>query len=346
MFQRVIWSVLLLLAGVVFSPADASAEKLKVVTTSADYAYVVGYIGGDFVTVSNIIQGNQDPHQVRPKPSFAQLLAEADILVATGLDLEMWLPSLIDKSGNSRIREGQRGYVAVHYGVDKLEIPTSYDRSAGDVHVFGNPHFHTNPLTMKLVARNIAIGLIKNDSAHESFYKAQVRKFQDEIDERMFGKELVALIGSKTLTKLARKGNLISFLEKKKFKGKLLIEHLGGWMKKALPLRGVKLVSFHKNWTYFAQVFGLDFVGEVEPKPGIPPSAQDVANLVDLMNRDQVKVIFAANYFDENKIRRICQKVSASAVVVPLSVSGEPGVNTYFDLVDLWLNRLLEATGK
>ena len=332
------------MAGLLAGPAAAREGKLNVVTTSADYAFIVEYLAGDKAEVSNIIEPDQDPHGVKAKPSIAQKIAAADLLVATGLDLEMWLPSLIDKAGNEKVREGQDGYVAVQYGLGLLEKPTSLDRSQGDVHVYGNPHFHTSPLNAKVIARNIAIGLIKNDPANEAYYKKRLKDFHTEINQRMFGTKLVKLLGAKTLSKLAESGNLVPFLKKKKVKGKLLIDSLGGWMKKAMPLRGTKVVSYHKNWAYFAGLFGIEMMGEIEPKPGIPPSARDVANIINTMTRNNIKVIFAANYFDENKVKLICEKVGARPIIVPLSTRGEDAAKDYFALIDLWLNRLLEAS--
>jgi len=324
-------------------PLQAKEGKLHVISTSADYAAIAAYVGGDRVEVSHLIHGDQDPHTVRPKPSLAQRLAEADILIATGLDLEMWLPPLVDKSGNARIREGQDGYVAANYGMNLKEVPDSLDRSQGDVHCFGNPHLHTSPINARAVARNITIGLIKNDPEGEKLYKERLGSFRAEIDRRLFGEKLLKLVGSKTLLKLADSGKLVPFLEGKKYRGGKLIDQLDGWMKKAMPLRGMKMVSYHKNWTYFAELFGISFVAEVEPKPGIPPSARDVADLIETMKNNSIRLILAANYFDSNKVERICEKVGATPVVVPLSVGGVKGVDDYFGLVDYWLDSLLAA---
>ncbi len=338
-------TVMGLLAGLLVSATQATAgtKKVAVVTTAADYADIVKHIGGDRVTVRNIARGDEDPHFVRPKPSFAPLIANADLLISTGLDLELWLPPLIDKAGNRKVREGQVGYVAVHYGIKKLEVPKSYDRSEGDVHVMGNPHLHTSPAVVKQIARNIAVGLIKVDGASEAYYKQRLKSFEREIDERLFGRELLDIMGSKVLTKLALRGNLVPFLSKKKYKGKPLIDRLGGWMKKALPLRGKKIVTFHKNWAYFTTLFGIEVIAEVEPKPGIPPSPKDVARLISKMKSHKVDVIFAANYFDTSKVRRICKKIGATPAIVPLSVGGDRRAKNYFKLVDLWIDELLAA---
>ena len=339
------FTLVAVLAGLLTSATGAAADtgKLNVVTTSADYADIAKRIGGDRVEVRHIARGDEDPHFVRPKPSFAPLIARADLLIATGLDLELWLPPLIDKAGNRKVREGQVGYVAVHYGIAKLEVPKSLDRSEGDVHVLGNPHLHTSPAVIKQVARNIAVGLIKVDPDNEADYKQRLAAFEREIDERLFGRELVDILGSAVLTKLALRGNLIPFLEKKRYRGKPLVDRLGGWMKKALPLRGQKVVTYHKNWAYFTTLFGLEVVAEVEPKPGIPPSPKDVARLISKMKNHKVEVIFAANYFDSSKVRRICKKIGATPAIVPLSVGGSARAGNYFELVDLWIDELLRT---
>ncbi len=324
----------------------AAADEIKVLTTSSSYKPIVEFIGGDLVDVDYIIKGYQDPHIVRPKPSLAVKLKETDLLVATGLDLESWLPALQDMSGNKQIMSGQPGYVSVSAGLDIQEKPTSLDRSEGDVHVFGNPHVHTSPLNGKAIAENIAIGLKKVAPEHADLFEANLKKYKAEIDRRLFGEKLIAMLGSKTLCRLAQKGQLIPFLEKKQYKGKPLIAYLGGWMKKALPLRGKKLVAYHKNWTYFANLFGLNIVGYMEPKPGIPPSPGYVVELIEMMKREGIEIVLAANYFDINKVERVTEMTGAEPVVVALAVGGQPEMKTFFDQFDIWIDTLLEAFGE
>ena len=313
------------------------------VTTLPDYAFVVRRIGGDRVEVRAIVEGNQDAHFIRPKPSFVTLVGRADVLVGTGLDLELWLPTVIDKSGNSRVRSGQAGYVAAAHGMRLLEKPVTLSRIEGGVHVYGNPHVTCSPLNMKVAARNIATGLIQNDPEGKAAYQAGLQKFLDEMDQRLFGPELVKLLGGNTLSKLAENGTLISFLEKHRFRDRPLIDSLGGWMKKMQPLRGTRIVTYHKNWIYFLKLFGLEEAGTVEPKPGIPPTPGHVSNLVSLMKKQGIKLVLAASYFDEQKTRTVAERVGASPVIVPVYVGGAPGADDYYQLVDLWIDRLLDA---
>jgi zinc/manganese transport system substrate-binding protein len=319
------------------------SKKLNVVATLPDYAFIAKRIGGERVKVEAIVQGDQDAHFIRPKPSFINIVRGADVLIATGLDLELWLPTVVDKAGNSKVRSGQIGYVAAAQGMDLLEKPVNMSRSEGGVHIYGNPHVTCSPINMKIAAENVATGLIKNDPEGRDSYKANLNKLLEEFDIRLFGKELVGILGSKTLVDMTEKGNIIVFLNNNEYKGKKLVEYLGGWMKEMLPLRGTSIVTYHKNWIYFCKLFGLEEAGTVEPKPGIPPSPRHVNELVEVMKARKIGIILAANYFDEQKIRTVAARVHATPVIVPLYVGGEKGIDDYFVLVDNWVSRLVRA---
>ena len=126
----------------------ASEATIRVVTTQETYAAIARELGGDRVDAKAIVPGNADAHFVKPKPSYAFMLRDADLFVSTGLDLELWAPVLVNKAGNRRIVDGAEGYVSASQGLDLMEKPASMDRSAGDVHVYGNPHITTSPLNM------------------------------------------------------------------------------------------------------------------------------------------------------------------------------------------------------
>jgi len=330
-----------------FTITSACAKPhLNVVTTLPDYASFAKVIGGDRVSVRSIVRGDQDAHFIRPKPSFATALRNADVLVATGLDLELWVQTVIDNSGNGKIRSGQGGYVSASAEMKLLEKPRTLSRAEGGVHIYGNPHVTCSPIQMKVAARNIATGLIKNDPESKEIYLQNLRSLHRQIDERLFGSKLVEMLSGDTLCSLAEQDRLIPFLEEQKFEGRPLTEYLDGWMKKMLPLRGTPIVTYHKNWIYFVRLFGLEEAGTVEPKPGIPPSPKHVANLITLMRERNIGIILAANYFDEQKIRTVAARTNAEAVIVPLYVGGAAGVDDYFELVDYWINGLLKAAEK
>ena len=335
----------LILSGIFYVNNGFCETKipLKVVTTLPDYAVFAREIGKERVSVTNIVRGEQDAHFIRPKPSFVSQVRDADVLISTGLDLELWLPTVINASGNTHVRSGNPGYVSAAHGMHLLEKPQIISRIEGGVHIYGNPHVTVSPLNMKVAARNIATGLIKNDPEGKEIYKENLQQLLDEIDRRLFGEELIRILGSETLCTMAEKGTLIPFLKEQKFRDKPLLDYLDGWMKEMLPLRGKSTVTYHKNWVYFLKLFGLEEVGTIEPKPGIPPSPKHVTSLVELMRSRNIRAILAANYFDEQKVRTVAKRVNADAVIVPLYVGGEAGIDDYFQLLDCWVDRLLTA---
>jgi ABC-type Zn uptake system ZnuABC Zn-binding protein ZnuA len=335
--------ILLALAAIAGAAPEA---KLRVVTTLPDYAVFARRLGGDRVHVEHIVRGDQDAHFIRPKPSFITMVRRADLLVATGLDLEMWLPTVVDKSANHRVRSGERGYVSASQGMPLLQKPGTLSRIEGGLHIYGNPHVTCSPLLMKVAVRNIAVGLARNDPDNRDRYLKEAERVEAELDERLFGKRLLELLGSKALTRLGLSGRLVGFLEKHDYRGKPLTEYAGGWLRKMLPLRSQPIVTYHRNWIYFLTLFGIEEAGTIEPKPGIPPSPRHVAGLTKLMRERKIRLILAANYFDEHKVRSIAESVGAKPVIVPLYVGGVQGIDDYVELVDLWVDSLVRAARK
>ncbi|NOZ95761.1 MAG: zinc ABC transporter substrate-binding protein [Acidobacteria bacterium] len=316
----------------------AALATVHVVTTLQDYAAIARDIGGDRVEAQAIVAGNADPHHIKPKPSYALMLRKADLFVSTGLDLELWAPVLVNKAGNPKIVDGALGYVAAAQGIHLLQKPKSLDRSGGDIHIYGNPHIQTSPLNAMVIARNIATGLCKVDPQGCPVYKKNLAAFDRKIEERLYGKQLIGLLAANTLNGLAANGRLIPFLEQHH-----LMDKLGGWLREGLVFRGQKIICYHKNWAYFSALFGLNVVDYVEAKPGIPPTARHVARLIDVIKKDHVPVLLAANYFERRKPQLIADRTGIIPVIVPTSVRGEPGVDTYFDLIDTWVGRLRDA---
>ncbi|MCP4707669.1 MAG: zinc ABC transporter substrate-binding protein, partial [Planctomycetes bacterium] len=290
--------VVMLAVSAVSLGASLDKDVLTVVTTLPDYAKFVEAIGGDRVKVDNLVLGIQDPHNIRPKPSFVTKVKNADVIISTGLDLEMWLPTLIDTSGNKKVRSGEQGFVAVSHNMVLMDKPDVLTQALGDVHVEGNPHFTCSPLCMRKVAENITTGLIKNDPVGKALFEENLKELLLKIDNHLFGEELVGLFGGDLLVRMAQQGKLIDFLEKNKLQDKPLIGKLGGWLNKLMPMRDQKIVVYHKNWTYFTDLFGIQVAGTIEPKPGIPPSAKHVVELSNMMKNQDVRVVFTANYFD------------------------------------------------
>jgi ABC-type Zn uptake system ZnuABC Zn-binding protein ZnuA len=236
--------------------------------------------------------------------------------------------------------------VAAWPGIELLDVPASVSRAGGDIHIYGNPHIHTDPLNMILIARNILAGLKKVDPARAALFEEREKILEDRIHRRLFGDELVDLLGGDTLARLARGGKLRSFLESKEYprgSGRFLIDRLGGWMEQAAPLHGARIIAYHKNWIYFTERFGLEIAGYVETKPGIPATPRHVEMIMNLIRSEGIRVILSANYFDAAKPRTIADRTESELIVVPLSTRGEEGVDGYEELIDAWIGRLVAA---
>ncbi len=343
MRRRSWFEMVVILALVLPSPAPrgTAQPRVRVVATLTNYGFVAQFIGGPHVDVVSIADGTEDPHFVKPKPSYAVLVQNADLFISTGLDLELWEPALLAKAGNARVMPGSPGYVAAAAGIPLLEVPATASRAEGDIHIYGNPHIYTSPWLMKRVATNIAQGLIRVDSAHRDVYERNLQRFKDEVDRRLFGDALVQMFGGDLLDRLVESGQLISFLQSKTYQGRPLIDRLGGWLKAGLVFRDRKVVCYHKDWVYFATLFGQQIVDYIEPKPGIPPSPQHVAQVIERMQRENVRVLIAAVYFDQGKVRTVAERAGAVPVVIPMGVTAQ--VPTYWDVVDFWVRSIADA---
>ena len=140
-------------------------------------------------------------------------------------------------------------------------------------------------------------------------------------------------------------GSLLRLLGENEFEGRLCPDELGCWLKQAETFRGQEVICYHKNWAYFEERFGLVCAEYVETKPGIPPTPRHVARLIDLMQNEGIGVVFASSYFDGNKVETVARRGDAQAVIVPMYNGARPGLDDYFDVVDLWVGSLAAALG-
>jgi len=319
------------------------ADKVKVVTSLSTYAAIAREIVGDRGDVTSIGGGYDNPHFVEPKPSFVPALASADVFVTTGLDLELWVPALLDKANNPKVTEGGPGYVAAYAGIDLLDVPASYSRSGGDIHVFGNPHIWTGPLNGLQIARNILTGLRRVSPQNAQYFAAREKDFEDRLFRSLYGDDLVKLLGGQTLMDLDKQGKLFDFLTSKQYQGASLMTRLGGWLKEAAPFRGGQMVCYHKEWDYFSREFQVPCVDYIEPKPGIPPTPSHVQEVITEMKERHIPVLLAGNYYDRSQVEEVAARTGAKAVIVAGNVGGAPHVDTYFDLMNLWVSQLAGA---
>lgn len=289
MKRLIVFAALLAAAGSTFG------QKLNVVTTTSDLASITREIGGDRVDVTAIARGYQDPHFVEAKPSFLLLLRKADLIEVVGLELEIgWLPPLLEQSRNPNIRPGNPGYLDLSAGVEILDRPAgAVNRSMGDVHPLGNPHYWIDPGNAVRIAIQISNRLSQLRPNDAAYFAARLNTFKTRMNE-------------------ANKR----------------------WTAMLAPFRGTKVVTYHNSWPNFMRRYGLNVVGFVEPKPGVPPSPSHTYELINLMKQQKVKALLIEPYFDMKTPQSIADRSGAKLLVLYPSVGAKPELDDYFKLFD------------
>jgi zinc/manganese transport system substrate-binding protein len=343
---------LLLASALVLTPAllpgtpsslHGQEQKLQVITSLTTYADIAREIGGDRANVKSIGGGKENPHHIQPTPGLVLEVRRADMLISTGLDLELWLPSLLDRANNPRVASGAPGFVSVSPGIKLMDVPATLSRSEGESHVFGNHHIWTDPANGVVIARNILAGYKRVDPGNAAYYDQRFADWQDRLMRAYAGDELVDLLGADELAALDYAGELWGFLNEQSFEGRPLVDRTGGWLREAMPLRGREVLCYHKMWSYFSRSFGITCAEYIEPRPGIPPTPRHVAQVIERARERNISVILSEAYYDQDQIRMVAARTGATPVVVPLNVDGAPGVDTFFDLLSTWVSELSAA---
>ena len=284
------------------SPASA---QLRVVATTPDLASVAREIGGDKVNVVALAKPTEDPHYVDAKPSHIVTLNRADALIEGGAELELgWLPPLLENSRNSKISAGAPGRIVASDGVKMLEIPTSFDRSKGDVHSLGNPHFMIDPVTVKIIARNIANHFAQIDPKNAATYNGNLTRFNTKLDAKY-----------------------------------------ADWQRQLAPYRGARIVTYHKDFVYLAERFGLTIVDELEPKPGIAPSPAHLAQVIGKMKSANAKVILVQPFQNRKTAETVARQTGAVVLDIAQQPGAVPNTATYFDMMDNLVKTLVGGLG-
>lgn len=262
------------------------------------------------------------------------------MFVQVGMELETgYAPVLIKGANNARILPGAKGWVEVAEVITPLEVPTgTVDRSMGDVHPFGNPHFLLDPLDGLKVARLLAERLSALRPGKKAYFDENLAAFQKKIGVLLVGEKLAAKYDFEKLALLYERGGLGAFL-KEQGEEKLL----GGWLGQLLPHYGAKAVGDHNLWPYFAQRFGIRLVGYLEPKPGVQPSTKYLAEMVNTMKAENVTLLLRSPYFDEKHSRFVADKSGAKVVVMAHQVGCVEGANDYLAMVQYNVLRLAAA---
>lgn len=325
----------------VAQPASARDAKLKIVTTLNYLRYIAQEIGGENVTATALANPRQDPHYVTATPSMNQLCSEADLFIQNGLSLDIWQKNVVEASGNPKIQPGARGHLIATVNIPVKELPTEVSRAWGDIHPQGNPHVWLDPLNVRIVARNIADRLKLLDPDNASYYQARLEQYTYTLDAAMFGEQLLKALGKTGGDILVRKtmnNELDDWLKLRQLETKL-----GGWMKQSEPLRGVKVISYHKTYVYFADRFGLTIAGELEEKPGIPPPPQHRDAMVEQVKREGIKVILNDNFYSREAADYIASKTGARVLTTYIDVGAAPEIDTYQKLITFLIEDILQA---
>ncbi|MBN1129275.1 MAG: zinc ABC transporter substrate-binding protein [Chitinispirillaceae bacterium] len=327
---------LMIVVGFFFA---ATAGPLKVIATFPDLKWAAEQIGGTEVKVEALGKGNQDPHHVDAKPSFMLILNKCDVFIQNGLEQEIgWVPPLLEGARNPKIVKGAPGFIDASEGITAKEIPLTADRSLGDVHPSGNPHFLIDPVCMLVVMDNIYEGLVRNRAEKQGFFKNNLDAAQKGLLASLVGAELVAAIGVDVLRKMFESGEF-----EQKLGENTLPAPLGGWMFNAKSLQGMKIICYHQSWKYFTDRFGMTIVGYLEPKPGIPPSGAHLLAIKNKILAESIPVIITDTYHNPKTGEKLAAETPAKALWLPNLVGGVKGVETYPALIEYNLDNILNA---
>ena len=321
--------------------ADAvPPAPLKVCATIPDLGSLTEAVGGDAVSVSVFAKGTEDAHFVEARPSFVKLLSDADVYIQVGLDLEVgYAPLLLQQARNAKLTPGQPGFIDAAQAIPPLDVPTgTVDRSMGDVHAAGNPHYLLDPLNGVRVARLIADRLGTLRPERRTYFEERFTRFNARVAAALVGEPLAKKYDVAKLGLLAEHGRLIGFLKEQGDAGLL-----GGWLATLQPYQGAKAVDDHNMWPYFARRFGVIIVGHMEPKPGIPPTTSHLANLVARMKTDGVRLIIAAPFYDPRHARFVSEATGATVAPLAHMVGSRPGTDDYVALFDYNVRELARA---
>ena len=295
--------ILSIVAALAAAWVTSAHADLNVFATVPEWGALVTELGGDKVKVYTATNALQDPHHVEAKPSLIARARNADLVVATGAELEIgWLPLVIQQAGNPKVRPGQPGYFEAAPLVPMLEKPTRLDRAEGDVHPLGNPHVQTDPRNIQRVAGPLAAKLAELDPANAAYYQARYRAFDE-----------------KWRANIAR------------------------WEQEAAPLRGVPIVVQHKGFPYLSNWLGLREIATLEPKPGVEPTVAYMTDVLATLKQQPAKMVVRAAYQSDRASQWIAERAKLNVVALPFTVGGDEQARDLTTLFDDTVARLLKG---
>lgn len=294
----------LCITTLLLAAAAPAFAALNVFATVPEWGALAEALGGDDVKVAVGTTAMQDPHHIEAKPSLIARTRNADLVIATGAELESgWLPLVLQQAGNPKVRQGQPGYFEAASYVALLDKPSRLDRSDGDVHAAGDPHIQTDPRNIARVASALAARLAELDPANAEAYRSRYKAF----DERW-------------RAAIAR------------------------WEREAAPLKGMPILVQHKAFTYLIAWLGMKEVAALEPKPGVEPTVAWLSEVLAIVQRQPVRMVLRAAFQGDRASAWIAERAKIPAVTLPFTVGGTPEAKDLFGLFDDTIARLLKAS--
>ena len=295
---------LLTIAALTALGAAQARADLKVATSLTDLASVAELVGGKHVTAESLCRGYEDPHFVPAKPSLMKAIQHADVYISTGLELDQgWLPLVLPGSRNPKIQPGAKGFVDGSEGVEVLEKPSG-TVSRGE----GDVHPLGNP--------------------HYYLDPKALEVLADHL-ARVFSQLDPA--------------NAADYAANAKAFHERMETSLAKWEKQMEPYKGTPIVTYHKNFIYFVHRFGLTDFGNVEPKPGIPPTPRHIAEEAEAMKAAGVKVVVYGPYYKADASNELAKRAGGVAVEVATEAGGLPGTDDVFRKFDVLVNSMAGA---
>jgi zinc/manganese transport system substrate-binding protein len=286
--------LLSVLFGLLLLPLNAAGD-LRVFSCEPEWGALVTELAGDHADVFTATTAQQDPHYIQARPSLIAQMRRADLVVCTGAELEIgWLPVLMARGGNPKVKPGTDGYFEASAFVPMLEVPQRLDRAEGDVHPKGNPHIQLDPRNIARIAPALSERLAKVDPANAGDYRKRLEDFNRRWQSA-----------------------------------------LQRWDHEAAPLKGMPIVVHHKSWAYLNQWLGLQEIGTLEPKPGVPPSSSHLAELLETLKATPAKAVIRAPYQDPRASEWLSKQVPGLVMIeMPFTVGGNAQATDLFGLFD------------
>jgi ABC-type Zn uptake system ZnuABC Zn-binding protein ZnuA len=328
-------------AGPTASPAQGQeAGPLKVCATVPELGSLVREIGGNQVSVVVFAKGTENPHFVEAKPSLIKELSQADLFVQMGMELETgWAPVLLQNATNGKVLPGARGFLDASSVISPLDVPSGIiDRSMGDVHPYGNPHFLTDPINGLKVAALIRDKLSELRPGQQKYFQERYLAFRQRLGAAMVGEKLARKYDFQKLAILYEHGKLLDFLKTQHDENLL-----GGLLGQMQPYFGTKAVADHNLWPYFARRFGIEVVGFMEPIPGVPPTTKHLTELIKEMQNRKIKLILASPFFDRRHIQFVANQTGAKVAEMAHQVGARPATGDYLSLTDYNVRQITQA---